>query len=326
MDVTNFNMFGQSIYVKDSAARTTANTALNRTGNGVDFSKTIIIGDSFSGSWYSSYQSWAQMFKNFVETNGGVCSVYSYGGTGFVATGLENVSFADAWTDKIVPAETEISKTTCVIVQGGLNDYNQTTDAEKAGVKRLLQKIKDSCPGAKIYGAVLYSLFQPFSTTLFGIYNGFREMGIPATTCAPFLMLNRPELFADDNLHPNKEGMELMFNSILSFIMGTGEWIEPVGGFVGGLGGGIIWRLTRDGAIVVVAFGSSASTEDTQTVGNIRYLSPGNYLAFPAYSDSGANTFFSIDTNGDVKIFKNDSGTHQLGTWRFAGVIPVTLK
>lgn len=325
-DVTNFSMFGQTVNIKDVIARNAAKNALGRTGNGVDFSKTIILGDSFSGSWYDGCQSWAQLFKTFVESTGGECSVYSYGGTGFVATGIENVTFADAWTDKVIPAEPEVSKTTCVIVQGGLNDYNQTTEAEKAGVKRLLQKVKDSCPDAKIYGAVLYSLFQPFSTTLFGIYNGFREMGIPATTSAPFLMLNRPELFADDSLHPNKEGMELMFNSVLSFIMGTGEWVEPVGGFVGGLGGGIIWRLTRDGAITVVAFGNSTSTEDTQSIGNIGYLAPNNYLAFPAYSDSGANTFFTIDTNGDAKIFKNDSGAHQLGTWRFAGVIPVTLK
>lgn len=325
-DVTNFNMFGQTVNIKDVTARNTADNALNRTGNGVDFSKTIIIGDSFSGSWYADYQSWAQLFKTFVESDGGVCSVYSYGGTGFVATGIENVTFADAWTDKVVPAEPEIDKTTCVIVQGGLNDYNQTSDAEKSGVKRLLQKIKNSCPNARIYGAVLYSLFQPFSTTMFGIFNGFSESGVYATTSAPFQMLNRPELFASDKLHPNKAGMELMFNSVLSFIMGASEWLEPVGGFVGGLGGGIIWRLTRDGAITVVAFGSSTSTDDTQSIGNLGYLAPNNYLAFPAYSDSGANTFFTIGTDGVAKIFKNDSAAHQLGTWRFSGVIPVTLK
>lgn len=360
-DASKFEMFGQILNLKDTTARNnadsaqskadlaysladsannlansannlantannTANKALEKTSNGVSFKKTIILGDSFAGSWYDGYQSWAQLFKNFVENVGGECSVYSYGGTGFVATGLENVTFADAWTDKVVPSEPEISETTCVIVQGGLNDYNQTTDVEKAGVKRLLQKIKESCPNSRIYGAVLYSLFQPFSTTMFGIYSGFRESGISATTSAPFQMLNRPELFSDDKLHPNKDGMELIFNSILSFIMGNGEWIEPIGGFVGGLGGGIIWRLTRDGSITIVAFGSSNSTDDTQSIGNVGYLAPNNYLAFSAYSDSGANTFFTIDTNGDAKIFKNDSGSHQLGTWRFSGTIPVTLK
>lgn len=290
----------------------------------IDFSKVLVIGDSFSGDWYEGYKSWYHKFGELCGAE--TIKAYSYGGSGFVAAGIENVNFADAFTDKVVPNEPNIKDYTLVIVQGGLNDYNQTTDDEKAGVKRLLEKIKTYCPNATIAGLTSISLFQPFRTALFGINDGFSEMGVINTVDGVYWMLGNTSLFADDNLHPNEAGMNFIASAFYNFLCSGSPIPSHTGGFVGGLGGGVIWQMFP-GFLQVFAFGNSTATDDTQDIGNIgEWLKPNNYLALPAYSDSGALTFLTFDTDGNFKIFKNDSGAHQLGTWRFAGVIPITLK
>lgn len=328
--VSNLNNRCSSLEAKDTAIEDSISKAnseilnLKKIAKPIDFSKVLIIGDSFSGDWYSGYQSWYHKFGEICGAE--TIKAYSYGGSGFVATGIENVNFADAFTDKVVPNEPNIKDYTLVIVQGGLNDYNQTTDDEKAGVKRLLEKIKTYCPNATIAGLTSISLFQPFRTTLFGINDGFSEMGVINTVDGVYWMLGNTSLFADDNLHPNEAGMNFIASAFYNFLCTGSPIPSHTGGFIGGLGGGIIWQMFP-GFLQVVAFGNSTATDDTQDIGNIgEWLRPNNYLALPAYSDSGALTFLTFDTDGNFKIFKNDSGAHQLGSWRFAGVIPITLK
>lgn len=321
-DVTNFSLFGQTVNIKDAVARNTASKALNRTGNGVDFSKTVIIGDSFAGDSFG-YSPWSHVFRDMID---GECNIFSFGGSGFVATGLRNKSFADGWTDVVVPGVTNIGNVTCVIVQGGVNDYNQTTDAEKAGVARLLTKIKESCPKARIFGITNTMLFQPYRTTWFGIQQGFANAGVPNTVNGWCWMLNRRELFGDDELHPNENGMVWLAHAIYNFITAGVETPEYSGGFIGGLGGGIMYTIVN-GALQFFGYGNSTSTENSQDIGTIgNFLKPSQYIAIPCYTDGGTASWVSIDTTGKVGIYKKDTTSAIIGKWRVIATVPITMQ
>lgn len=228
------------------------NGTKNLETTGYSFNNVLIIGDSYAGTWYSGYQSYAYLLKDLLKIN--TLHVYAIGGAGFMGKGtlepFSNVTFQEyldaAYESEMKSFSTDVS---LVIIQGGGNDYKQEYGAETTAVKNLISDIKTKFPNADIYGVSGFWLHNMFSDTKNGIIRGFNESGVPLFPNCFYTFINHTDYFSTDKLHPNKLGMKIMAHSIANNLMYGSDYNCNQGGFISAPGGGFIWQITNDGLL-----------------------------------------------------------------------------
>ena len=262
----------------------------------------VIIGDSFAGTWYDGYKSYAYLLKDLLDIE--TLHVYSIGGAGFLAKGAlapySNVTYKE-YLDSAY--ETEMSAfandVTLVIVQGGGNDYKQEYGAERTAVKNLITDIKSKFKNADVYGVSGFWLHNMFSDTKNGIINGFNESGTPLFEHSFYTFINHSEYFVTDKLHPNALGMAIMANAISNNILYGITYDCNQGGFIPSEGGGFVWQITSDGMLR-----GYVVTTKTDIVCDIpKTLQPTENDVFGfAYTASGAFVALWYN-NGQLKVY-----------------------
>ena len=270
--------------------------------HGFNTKNVVIIGDSFAGTWYSGYTSYAYLLKDLLNIE--TLHVYSIGGAGYVGKGnlapYENVTYQE-YIDSAFDTEmsTYANDVTLVIVQGGGNDYKQEYGAERTAVKNLITDIKSKFPNADVYGVSGFWLHNMFSDTKNGIINGYNESGVPLFNHSFYTFINHTEYFAADKLHPNELGMTIMANAIANDILYGIPYDCNQGGFIPANGGGFVWQITSDGLLKGYVI-----TTETETVCAIpKTLQPAENDVFGfAYTGSGAFVALWYN-NGALKIY-----------------------
>ena len=268
--------------------------------HGFNTKNVVIIGDSFAGTWYSGYTSYAYILKDLLNIE--TLHVYSIGGAGYVAKGNlaphENVTYQE-YLDAAFNTEmsTYANDVTLVIVQGGGNDYKQEYGRERTAIKNLITDIKSKFTNADIYGVSGFWLHNMYSDTKNAIINGYNEAGVPLFNHSFYTFINHAEYFASDKLHPNALGMKIMANAIANDILYGIPYDCNQGGFIPASGGGFVWQITSDGLLRGFVI-----TTETETVCAIpKTLQPGENDVFGfAYTGSGA--FVALWYN---KIYEN---------------------
>lgn len=275
--------------------------------HGFNTKNVVIIGDSFAGTWYSGYTSYAYLLKDLLNIE--TLHVYSIGGAGYVGKGnlapYDNVTYQE-YLDSAFDTEMSAyaNDVTLVIVQGGGNDYKQEYGAEKTAVKNLITDIKSKFPNADVYGVSGFWFHNMFSDTKNGIINGYNESGAPLFNHSFYTFINHAEYFATDKLHPNELGMKIMANAIANDILYGIPYDCNQGGFIPASGGGFVWQITSDGLLRGYVI-----TTETETVCAIpKTLQPADNDVFGfAYTASGAFVALWYN-NGALKIYA-PSGT-----------------
>ena len=265
---------------------------------------TVIIGDSFAGTWYDGYQSYAYQLKDLLKID--TLHVYSIGGAGFIAKGnigsYSNVNYQEFLDAEYSNMQDFANDVTLVIIQGGGNDYKQEFGNETTAVKNLISDIKSKFPNAEIYGISGFWLHNMFSDTKKGITRGFNESGVTLFPNCFYTFLSRNEYFLEDKLHPNKLGMQIMSKAIANNILHGISYDCTFGGFISATGGGAIWEFDNDGNLNMhIECAASSSTilsvpkyiqpSETQIFG-IGYCSgdTGN-IALPWYINGNLNIY-----------------------------------
>ena len=270
--------------------------------HGFNTKNVVIIGDSFAGTWYSGYTSYAYILKDLLNIE--TLHVYSIGGAGYVAKGnlapYENVTYQE-FLDAAFNTEmaTYANDVTLVIVQGGGNDYKQEYGRERTTVKNLITDIKRKFTNADIYGVSGFWLHNMYSDTKNGIINGYNEAGAPLFNHSFYTFINHAEYFASDKLHPNELGMKIMANAIANDILYGIPYDCNQGGFIPANGGGFIWQITSDGLLR-----GTVITTATETVCAIpKTLQPAENDVF-GFAYTGSQAFVALwYNNGALKVY-----------------------
>lgn len=280
------------------------NGTKNLETTGYSFNNVLIIGDSFAGTWYSGYQSYAYQLKDLLKIN--TLHIYSIGGGGFIGKGnlapYSNVTFQEyldaAYDSEMKSFSTDVS---LVIIQGGGNDYNQEYGVETTAVKNLIADIKTKFPNADIYGVSGFWLHNMFKDTKSGIIRGFNESGVPLFPNCFYTFINHFDYFSNDKLHPNELGMSIMAKAIANNLMYGSDYNCNQAGFIPAAGGGFMWQITNDGMLR-----GYVETSASGVVCSIpKTLQPSESDVFgTGYSPVGAGSLASLWYNdGQLKIY-----------------------
>ena len=270
--------------------------------HGFNTKNVVIIGDSFAGTWYSGYTSYAYILKALLNIE--TLHVYSIGGAGYAAKGnlppYENVTYQEYLDDAFnTEMSTYANDVTLVIVQGGGNDYKQEYGAERTAVKNLITDIKSKFTNADIYGVSGFWLHNMYSDTKNGIINGYNEAGVPLFNHSFYTFIDHDEYFASDKLHPNELGMKIMANAIANDILYGIPYDCNQSGFIPASGGGFVWQMTSDGLLR-----GYVTTTATETVCAIpKTLQPAENDAF-GFAYTASQAFVALwYNNGTLKIY-----------------------
>lgn len=263
----------------------------------------LIVGDSFAGTWQGFESgSWA---NRFIQKLGNPTHyIYSYGGCGFTAGDNSNQrNFAQNIAQDVYPALQSVANAiTLVVIQGGVNDYNQTEGTEQQNTRQCIENIKSYFPNAKIVGLTNLSLTKMYRTTMLGINKAFAEAGVPNLVYGNYYTLGATEYFADDELHPNDAGHSYIASICYAMLMGGTMVPNRHGLFVPDTGGGLIYQIFGD-KLEIYGYANITATDKTHTIGTIStYLAPKNYTAIPVYADSGL-AYLVLQTNGTMEYY-----------------------
>lgn len=270
--------------------------------HGFNTKNVVIIGDSFAGTWYSGYTSYAYILKDLLNIE--TLHVYSIGGAGYVGKGnlapYENVTYQE-YLDAAFNTgmSTYANDVTLVIVQGGGNDYKQEYGRERTAVKNLITDIKSKFTNADIYGVSGFWLHNMYSDTKNGIINGYNEAGVPLFNHSFYTFVNHAEYFASDKLHPNELGMKIMANAIANDILYGIPYDCNQGGFIPASGGGFVWQITSDG--LLRGFVITTATETVCAIPKPLQPAENDVFGF-AYTGSGAFVALWYN-NGALKVY-----------------------
>ena len=270
-----------------------------------DFSKVLIIGDSYSKDWSSDHD-----FPGFVQElmNLAKCENFTrfcFGGDGFVATSGSGRNFYQSLVEVVYPqTQNEAKDYTLIIVQGGGNDHKQSLTDEYNGAKLLLDGLRRRYVNAEIWGVVGYWPCAMYQDTVGGIVKAFTECGVPYT--ANFTtMLNQMDLFLPDELHPNSKGCKYMANSIYAAMQGCNP-ITKTMGFVSLSGGGCVWSIDGNNVVLDIVCAGQFNGGNTVEVGELPIrLRPADRdrVFADVFSNIGASCYLLIERNGKIKIY-----------------------
>lgn len=277
----------------------------------------LIIGDSFAGTWQGFQNgSWAERFiKKIGNPNH---YIYSYGGCGFTAGDNANhLNYAQNIAQNIAPALADVADTvTLVVIQGGVNDYEQDFATEKTNTLQAIENVRSYFKNAKIIGLTNLSLFKCYRTTMLAINEAFDMAGVPNTVYGNYYTLAAENLFAEDKLHPNDAGHSYIAALCYKLLLGSPMTPNRNGFFLKTTGGGLICQIFGD-KLEIYGYDTVRGTEQTPYVATMNsYLAPSTYTAIPIYADSGL-AYMVFNTDGKIQYHSPQAIPSGFGTLRF---------
>ena len=146
--------------------------------------------------------------------------IYSFGGAGYVAGDIDtHQNYEQLFTNTIVPElGGSIASYSAVVVFSGPNDYKQDYTTQYGAVTSFLTAVKNKMPKACIIGLNGATLDQKFNSTQFATNDAYAAFGATTFPNAAYWMIGRTDLFQDDHLHPNENGMKFIAGMLLNAI------------------------------------------------------------------------------------------------------------
>ena len=215
-DVTNFNISGQQINIKDPIARKYI-PDIERLKN----KKYILIGDSYGTELHHSWIKKVAELKGLVNERdywftafGGACWGTGKSNMNFI-TLLEQVS-------KSLSTEQKTSITD-VVIQGSVNDWNSTEFQIKEGLERVQNFVNSNFPNAAITIPLIGWSYESDDIRI-GTAKAYGFINSYATNCKVCNDLFTPLLnryFLDsDATHPTDAGSNLLASNIVNALNG----------------------------------------------------------------------------------------------------------
>lgn len=277
-----------------------------------DFTKALIIGDSFSGDFTRDHGFPGYVAELLKDVNCEDYSRFSFGGDGYVATSGSGRTFTQSFDAVVWPATRDnADKYTVILVQGGGNDHKQSSTDEKAGVVSLLNKLKTSYPNAAIYGICGFWPCAMYQDTVKGIMDGYAQCGIPLLNDV-YMFTNRLDLYLPDQLHPNDTGAKLMASTIAAQLV-NGVPPYSFSGYAALDKGGCIWTLDCNGILTLdIIFTGVAFTNHSGAIGTlpVRLRTERHLLYGGVYTNLGQPSYLWILPNGEIKLYNETATDH----------------
>ena len=270
-----------------------------------DFTKALIIGDSFSGDFTRDHGFPGYVAELLKDVNCEDYSRFAFGGDGYVATSGSGRTFTQSFDAVVWPAtKANADKYTVILVQGGGNDHKQNTPDEKAGVVSLLNKLKTNYPNAAIYGICGFWPCAMYQSTVAGIQQGYAECGIPLLNDV-YMFTNRLDQFLPDQLHPNDAGAKLMASTITAQLV-NGVAPYSTFGYAALDKGGCIWTLDSNGILTLdIVFADVAFANQQGLIGTlpVRLRNERDILLAGVYNNFAQTTFIWLLPNGKIMLW-----------------------
>lgn len=290
-DVKRFLVDGTSVGIKDEVARNSVATLSseteqnfsgveNKISNIKNFSKTILIGDSFlsgTGANNPANDNWGAKLAKYIN---GELKAFPNGGGGFLTSGAAGTNFTGQISagGSAYTAFTDRNEVSAVVAVGGCNDGDGSIDTIYNAVVAFVNKAKESFPNAKVY--VVYT------PTVAPTLPCQQAMGVIQAACDTgaytpdnsfgWLWDARDSYNSGDNIHPNTAGYARLA-SILGRWLVSGDTSVPIR--TAGYGnGGLTWYFTFDADNLYIRVNG---TTTSQLVGNVvsglaKCLTPAN--------------------------------------------------
>ena len=252
MDVTKFELLGETIQIKDKIARdnisilnervtnnessiqTNENdiSTLKHTIGNYDLSNVVMIGDSYlngGGSTNPLTDNWGDLLSIYLEINN--YRKYPNGGGGFIVKGALDQNFISMVSPGGYVYNNEQNKNNVktVIVMGGINDGEVSGDTLRATVSSFIEALRNCFPNAKpliIYNFTPVPMYYPH---IYGICKACADYGLDTPQNSFWWLWNGNDIFNSDNIHPNTLGYKRGTQILASWIKGY-DFIPPTSG------------------------------------------------------------------------------------------------
>lgn len=252
MDVTKFELLGETIQIKDKIARdnisvlnekvTNNETSIQTNENDIstlkhtignyDLSNVVMIGDSYlngGGSTNPLTDNWGDLLSIYLNINN--YRKYPNGGGGFIVKGALDQNFISMVSPGGYVYNNEQNKNNVktVIVMGGINDGEVSGDTMRATVSSFIQALRNCFPNAKpliIYNFTPVPMYYPH---IYGICKACADYGLDTPQNSFWWLWNGNDIFNSDNIHPNTLGYKRGTQILASWIRGH-EFIPPTSG------------------------------------------------------------------------------------------------
>lgn len=252
MDVTKFELLGETIQIKDKIARddisilnervtnnessiqTNENdiSTLKHTIGNYDLSNVVMMGDSYlngGGSTNPLTDNWGDLLSIYLNINN--YRKYPNGGGGFIVKGALDQNFITMVSPGGYVYNNEQNKNNVktVIVMGGINDGEVSGDTMRATVSSFIEALRNCFPNAKpliIYNFTPVPMYYPH---IYGICKACADYGLDTPQNSFWWLWNGNDLFNSDNVHPNTLGYKRGTQILASWIKGY-DFIVPTTG------------------------------------------------------------------------------------------------
>lgn len=236
--VSYFELAGQVLEIVDKVARDTAldNTNKitildNRTKTDIDFSNTVLIGDSYTTYYGDATRAWTDRFAELAKIT--TKQVFGQNGLGFYATGGDYTGLLDFVQNKVRVECASPEDVTCAVVGLGVND---TQNGESytdifSGMKNSADALNSLFPNATIVYAILSSTFAPSQNLMAAAENISAVSNVLVVdvtdmlVASPFINQNVSEavpgiVMQADATHPTDMGANILGAAIYTRLCG----------------------------------------------------------------------------------------------------------
>ena len=319
---SNINTINRNIANNQDSINQLWNSAYN-------FRRTIILGDSYTVGYTPSgnVKSWANIFsENYTHDE---LDIIAESGVGFSHESTStNRTFLGMWNAR-ASTIAELDQTTAVLIMGGVNDRNDASTNVQSGVRSLLYKIFNDCPNAHVFlipSPTCYFYNYSVLSTIINAVISLRLTILPTQ----YSMVGHPELFANDNVHPNEDGQTKIYEIINSMLHGqftknhwylTGLGLEDYTAVINGI----------DNMCSIYVSGRTANARTTRVFNIPDYLSDGdmrNYYC-PMVLDSESTQSKNVGAlamSSTAKAFFIVQDPSDLGTRSFQGWVTIDAQ
>jgi lysophospholipase L1-like esterase len=329
MDVTKFELLGETIQIKDKIARdnisilnervTNNETSIQTNENDIstlkhtignyDLSNVVMIGDSYlngGGSTNPLTDNWGDLLSIYLEINN--YRKYPNGGGGFIVKGALDQNFISMVSPGGYVYNNEQNKNNVktVIVMGGINDGEVSGDTMRATVSSFIEALRNCFPNAKpliIYNFTPVPMYYPH---IYGICKACADYGLDTPQNSFWWLWNGNDIFNSDNIHPNTLGYKRGTQILASWIRGY-EFIPPTSGKITEKGLNWVIRFI-DGKCSIFVSGTLSDTTNVLVATLPKSLKTTNDINLV----SGVGTPFSgltLKSSGIVNGININTGT-----------------